>query len=134
MDPMRFERFLQALEGRYKGCLDEPMQSTFLLGSLPANSVLVDIGGGFGQHAIRLASLFPQLHCVIQDHESVVKAAREKVGLPNDVKGRVSWEAHDYFSPQPQKSAAIYLLSHVMMDNNKRYSTPFPRIMLANPL
>jgi hypothetical protein len=108
------------MEGRYKGYLDEPVQSMIPLHDLPPNSLLVDIGGGNGQHAISLASLYPQLNCLIQDHSSVVSAARENIVLPDDIKTRVSWEAHDYFLPQPRKAADIYLLSHVLMDNTER--------------
>lgn len=41
-------------------------------GGLPANSLVVDVGGGVGTQTMVLAKAFPQLKFVIQDREGVV--------------------------------------------------------------
>lgn len=108
------------MAGYYDGPLDYPIELIFPFGQLPSACTVVDIGGGNGHNAIRLVSTHRQLSVVVQDHLSVVsvaeKAASEKLG-PEDV-GRITWQAHDYYSPQPRRGADVYLLSHVMMDNS----------------
>lgn len=109
------------MAGHYDGPLDKPIELIFPFESVPPGSLLVDIGGGNGQQAIRLASLYPHLSCVVQDHDSVVSAAGKASNLTESVAARITWEAHNYYDPQPRKGAAIYLLSHVLMDNSDAY-------------
>ncbi|KJZ73407.1 hypothetical protein HIM_07201 [Hirsutella minnesotensis 3608] len=119
VDINRGQRFSRAMAGHYDGQLDRPIESIFPFQDLPDGSLVVDIGGGNGQQAIRLASRCPQLRFVVQDHDNVVTAAVTSVAakLPESVANRISWEAHSYFAQQPRREASVYLLSHVLMDN-----------------
>jgi len=45
--------------------------------SLPANTLVVDVGGGVGTASLSLAKEFPQLKFVIQDRQPVVDAGVE---------------------------------------------------------
>ncbi|KAI1740456.1 sterigmatocystin 8-O-methyltransferase [Xylaria scruposa] len=66
-------------------------------GSL-GTATVVDVGGSQGHIGIQLAKKFSDLRIVVQDVESVVDGAYGKV--PEDLKGRVRFEAHDFFQPQ----------------------------------
>lgn len=54
------------------------VQTAYDWPSLPANSVVVEVGGGMGTSAFPLASRFPDLVLVVQDLPSVIAKA-EKV-------------------------------------------------------
>ncbi len=45
--------------------------------SLPANALVVDVGGGIGAASLSLAKEFPHLKFVIQDRQPVVDAGVE---------------------------------------------------------
>ena len=45
--------------------------------SLPANSLVVDVGGGVGTACLALAKEFPNLKFVVQNRQSVVEAGIE---------------------------------------------------------
>ncbi|KAI0456386.1 sterigmatocystin 8-O-methyltransferase [Xylaria acuta] len=66
-------------------------------GSL-GTATVVDVGGSQGHVGTQLAKHFSNLRIVVQDVESVVAGADSKV--PEDLKGRVCFEAHDFFEPQ----------------------------------
>lgn len=112
------------MAGHYDGPLDKPIEDIYPFQDLPDGSLLIDIGGGNGQQAIRLASKFPQIFCVIQDHGSTISHAEKSVVLPAEVADRIHWEAHDYHTTQPRRGATVYLLSHVLMDNSDAYVSP----------
>ncbi|PHH92284.1 hypothetical protein CDD83_8098 [Cordyceps sp. RAO-2017] len=120
VDTKRGERFARAMVGHYDGQLNQPLETIFPFGDLADGSLLVDIGGGTGRQAIRLAALFPQLSCVVQDHSSVVSGAEKEIELSENITNRISWEAHDFCTLQPRKGAAVYLLSHVLMDHTDK--------------
>ncbi|KAG4442106.1 hypothetical protein IFR05_002392 [Cadophora sp. M221] len=117
VDTNRGQQFSRAMAGHYDSPLDKPIELIFPFRDVPAGSLVVDIGGGNGQQSIRLVSLYPQLSCVVQDHQSVVAVAEKASMLAETIASRITWEAHDYCAPQPQKGAAIYLLSYVLRDN-----------------
>jgi 6-hydroxytryprostatin B O-methyltransferase len=54
------------------------------------------------------------MSCVVQDYEGL----REKFDAvrPLDIKSRVTFEAHDFFTPQPIQGADVYLLKHILHD------------------
>ena len=45
--------------------------------SLPANSLIVDVGGGVGTSSLAIAQEFPDLKFVVQDRQPVVEAGVE---------------------------------------------------------
>jgi hypothetical protein len=116
VDIRRGQRFARAMAGHYDSPLDPPIEAMYPFGELPPGSLLVDIGGGSGQHAKRLLKKYPRISVVVQDHASVVSTA-QKTTLDPEIANRLRWEPHDYYTEQPRKGAAIYLFSHVMMDN-----------------
>ncbi|KAF8728516.1 hypothetical protein AX14_006537 [Amanita brunnescens Koide BX004] len=93
--------------------------------SLPANSLVVDVGGGIGTTCLALAKEFPSPKFVVQDRQPVIEAGIEvwKKELPDALSsGRAQFQAHDFFAPQPQTNASIFLLKHVLHDWSDKYS------------
>lgn len=79
-------------------------------GSL-GNARVVDIGGGQGHIAMELARHFGNIDIVVQDMKDVVEKA--SVELPDHLRGKVQFMAHDFFTPQPI-IADVYFLRWVL--------------------
>ncbi|KAJ5928541.1 hypothetical protein N7466_007497 [Penicillium verhagenii] len=109
------------MAGHYNTPLDEPIENIFPFNSLDPDALIVDIGGGNGQHSMRLGTKYPSMSFIVQDHASVVELAQRTV--PSALGGRIQWQSQDMFSPQSVEGADIYLLSHVLMDHSTRYET-----------
>ncbi|KAF2197578.1 S-adenosyl-L-methionine-dependent methyltransferase [Delitschia confertaspora ATCC 74209] len=75
------------------------------------DGTLVDIGGGSGHIAVYLAKNFPRLKCVVQDISPLMLAEGE-TQLETSLKGRVSFQTHDFFQPQPLVANA-YLIRQI---------------------
>ncbi|KAI5362127.1 Putative O-methyltransferase domain, S-adenosyl-L-methionine-dependent methyltransferase [Septoria linicola] len=76
--------------------------------------VVVDVGGGEGPIAKAIASAFPQIHCVVHDRPSAV--AKGQAECPKAIASRVSWQAHDFFQPNPIKGADVYFMRWILHD------------------
>ncbi|CAO2648033.1 Nn.00g089550.m01.CDS01 [Neocucurbitaria sp. VM-36] len=74
------------------------------------SALLVDIGGGFGQHSVTFQKKFPHIpgRIVVQDIPSTLAHA------PN-ING-IEFQAHDFFTPQPIQGAKFYYLRHILHD------------------
>ncbi|TEB29709.1 hypothetical protein FA13DRAFT_1755487 [Coprinellus micaceus] len=121
----RLERFGKAMSGT--GSWEAPggVLSGFDWASLPRGSIIVDVGGGIGSTSMLLAAAFSPpnedlgLKFIVQDREPVTamgeKAWREK--YPEHLEnGTASFQVHDFFTPQPVKDAAVFLLRVVLHD------------------
>ena len=83
-------------------------------------ATVVDVGGAKGPASIALARAFPDLTLIVQDLESTVKEGRNL--LPGDVQDRVSFETHDFFTPQPIKDADVYFFRAIFHDYSDKYA------------
>ncbi|KAM6499104.1 O-methyltransferase domain containing protein [Amanita muscaria] len=82
--------------------------------SLPNDAPVVDVGGGIGSVSMTLAKEHPNLKIIVQDQAYVVengtKLRRTHIGLgkaqfPDALNsGRVKFEVHGFFKPQPKGS------------------------------
>ncbi|EAU32941.1 predicted protein [Aspergillus terreus NIH2624] len=117
VDMRRGDRFATAMAGHYNTPLDDPIESLYPFDTLKQDTQIVDIGGGKGQQSIRLGMKYARMSFIVQDLGSVVESAQASVDIPKSVAGRIQWQAHNIFSPQPLQGADVYLLSHVMMDH-----------------
>ncbi|GIC90519.1 uncharacterized protein Aud_006954 [Aspergillus udagawae] len=117
VDLKRGNRFANAMAGHYNTPLDDPIESIYPFDSLKPDAQIVDIGGGKGQQSIRLGRKYAHMSFIVQDLGSVVESAQTTVDIPETVTGRIQWQAHNMYSPQPLHGADVYLLSHVMMDH-----------------
>ncbi|KAF4566171.1 ich1-like protein [Pleurotus pulmonarius] len=124
----RLERFGKAMVGTASWEAPYAILHGFDWASLPPGSTIVDVGGGIGSTSMLLANEFASrreggidlvLKFVIQDRPVVVKmgekAWRDQRPELLDC-GTARFQVHDFFSPQPIKNAAIFLLRAVLHD------------------
>ncbi|KAI0155216.1 S-adenosyl-L-methionine-dependent methyltransferase [Xylariaceae sp. FL1272] len=77
------------------------------------SSTVVDVGGSAGVDAFMLAKKFPDLKIIVQDLPMVEPVFN--ADIPEELKGRVSFLAHDMYKPQPTE-ADIYMMKLVLHD------------------
>lgn len=108
--------FAQAIDaGRHMPGLpiEQLIQSSLDWAALGEDTV-VDIGGSGGHDAMIIARNFPGLKIIVQDRPEQQAAFDRNV--PADLKSRISFQPHDFFSPQPVQNASIYMLKQVLHD------------------
>ncbi|KAJ6605378.1 O-methyltransferase [Mycena vulgaris] len=91
----------------------------FKWAELPADSVIVDLGGGVGSTAFVIAKAVPRVKLVVQDRSSVIEDAKTYWAdvCPEMLQtGRVKLEVHDFFSAQPRSNVSVFLLRWIMHD------------------
>ncbi|KAL8733397.1 MAG: hypothetical protein Q9181_003605 [Wetmoreana brouardii] len=81
---------------------------------------VVDVGGSHGSISIAIAQRFPLLRCIVQDRPEVIGVGEKS--LPSDLRGRVSFMAHDFFKEQPVKDADIYILRWILHNWSDKYA------------
>jgi 6-hydroxytryprostatin B O-methyltransferase len=79
------------------------------------------MGGSTGHISTMLARRFPQLHFVVQDLPGLAEPFA--AALPAELKDRITFQAHDFFAPQPAAAAAagsppptVFMLKHILHD------------------
>lgn len=85
--------------------------------ALPATATVVDVGASRGHFVRDLATSNPRFRVVVQDLPKVVEGLAKEFGdggAEGKGKGRVTYQAHDFFDPQPVVGADVYFLRHVM--------------------
>ncbi|KAF2259763.1 S-adenosyl-L-methionine-dependent methyltransferase [Lojkania enalia] len=88
---------------------------------------VVDVGGGHGGVAIELATKTMNMHFIVQDIEGTIEAGR--TALPEELKGRVTFMTHDFFSEQPI-SADVYFFRWIMHNWSDEYCERIIRNLL----
>ncbi|KAK8856056.1 Cytochrome P450 monooxygenase [Apiospora arundinis] len=117
VDAARGERFSKGMVGYFEAT-EKPIETLYPFENLTSGSTIVDIGAATGANAIHLITLYPQLNCVVQDYGDIVSAAANaSKTLPKSVYDRIVWDGYDYYNPQTQMGAAIYLMSHILNGN-----------------
>ncbi|KAF7194071.1 Grayanic acid biosynthesis cluster O-methyltransferase [Pseudocercospora fuligena] len=110
--PERAEKFAHLMTFYAGMAKAEPTVKNYDWKSLPDGAKIVDVGGGKGSLSISLAEEFSKHNFVVQDLPETV-AEGEKAVLPESVKGRVTFQAHNFFEPQPQRDADVYFFRAV---------------------
>ena len=64
--------------------------------------------------SIEIAKEHPNLTCIVQDYPDLMPNFAAL--LPTSLSTRVSFQAHDMFTPQPIKGADVYFLRYVLHD------------------
>lgn len=108
-NPLRAKRFGEAmsLHASNKGMEPYHILDNYEWEEVVGNGLVVDLGGNRGQFAIPIAQRFPALNVLVQDLDNVVDGAEELV--PEDVKGRVGFMAHDFFTEQTVRAQVYYI-------------------------
>jgi len=82
------------------------------------DGLVVDVGGGSGHMSLSVAREFPRLCFVVQDLAKNGASASElmRAAASPAEAARVRFQAHDFFTPQPERDAKAYLLGRVLHD------------------
>ena len=75
-------------------------------------SVVIDVGGGHGSVSQFLARETAHIHFIVQDLPNTVEQGRNF--LPDELKTRVEFEAHDFFKEQVLRDVDVFLLRWIM--------------------
>ncbi|KAJ8093236.1 hypothetical protein PM082_020730 [Marasmius tenuissimus] len=91
---------------------------------LPAGSLVVDVGGGIGSVTHNIVKSNPDLKFVVQDLPGVVEDGKKwwSSNMPEAVSsGQITLQAHDFFTPQPQKNATVFMIKQILHDWSDEY-------------
>ncbi|OTB05022.1 hypothetical protein M426DRAFT_147042 [Hypoxylon sp. CI-4A] len=132
--PARAARFSQGMSAYSSGPGYSPdhfikARREFLAG-LPKGSRFTDVGGGLGHFGLAVSEEHPQIEFVVQDLPKVVGKAQElckasdlpRNGEDGGRRGRVVFQAHDFFQPQPVTGAAVYFLRWILHNWSDKYA------------
>ncbi|KAJ7327940.1 S-adenosyl-L-methionine-dependent methyltransferase, partial [Mycena albidolilacea] len=114
---LRLQRFGLGMQGTAATEAPDAIFTGFDWSALPADSILIDIGGGLGHTSMTIAQKNPTLRIIKQDLDHQVEDAKLhwKKHFPSYVESQmVEFQAHDFFNPQPVKNAAVFLLRYIM--------------------
>ncbi|KDR70150.1 hypothetical protein GALMADRAFT_76264 [Galerina marginata CBS 339.88] len=124
----RLERFGKAMSGTDGWEAPGAVLNGFDWNSLPRGSVVVDVGGGIGSTSMLLATAFSSsaesgdeglgLQFIIQDRPVVCDMGEKawKAKCPDLLEFTARFQVHDFFTPQPVRNAAVFLLRVVLHD------------------
>lgn len=76
------------------------------------DTTIVDIGGGHGGVSRALANATSNIQFIVQDLPGTVEEGQRI--LPSHLKDRISFQAHDFFNPQPVQGASIYFFRSIL--------------------
>jgi len=113
----RHRRFGFAMQGIAAMQPSEMIFKAFDWDGLAPNSVVVDVGGGIGTASLSLAKRYTDMIIVIQELPKVVEEGKRfwKSKFPEALdSGRVRFEDHDFFNPQPVLNASVFLIKQVL--------------------
>ena len=82
-------------------------------------ATVVNIGGGKGLECRVFAKHYADLSFIIQDLQDTVKAGQNQ--LPEKFEGRIKFEVHDFFTPQPVKDAEVDYFRAIFHDCSDKY-------------
>ncbi|KAI6710964.1 O-methyltransferase [Diplocarpon mali] len=92
-----------------------------------AGARLVDIGGSHGFVSIALAERYPHMHFTVQDLPRTIASAPP---VPPSLRPRITFQAHDFNTPQPVQSADVYLFRWILHNNSDKYATNMLRQLI----
>jgi len=128
-DPLRAKRFGEAMSlfASKKGMEPRHILDSYEWEKVVGSGLVVDLGGSRGQIAIPLAQRFPALNVLVQDLDNVVDGAEDLV--PEEVKGRVRFMAHDFFTEQKVR-AQVYYIRWCLHDWSDKYAIKILRCLI----
>lgn len=88
---------------------------------------VVDVGGSQGHVSKALATRFDNLDITVQDFEAVIQGAGDS--LPEQLKDRVRFMAHNFFAPQPIQ-ADVYYCRWIFHNWSDKYSIAILRSLV----
>lgn len=87
---------------------------------ISARTLNLQVGGSTGHASILLLTYHPRLRCTVQDLPGTIAGASNvKLSLDTGVASRLTFAAHDFFTPQPAELAAsadVFFLRRILHD------------------
>ncbi|KIX03594.1 uncharacterized protein Z518_07147 [Rhinocladiella mackenziei CBS 650.93] len=83
--------------------------------------LVVDVGGNHGHCSYAISQVAPDLRFIVQDLEKVIAEAKGRQPEGKETE-KIKFEVHDFFTPQPIKSADVYLLRLICHDYSDKYA------------
>ncbi|EXJ57196.1 hypothetical protein A1O7_07543 [Cladophialophora yegresii CBS 114405] len=99
--------------------------SGFDWSSLPQDGVVVDVAGGMGHCSNRIAErTAPTVKLIVQDLPKIIAQASDPATcvIPQPLRGRFEFMAHDFYEVQPVKGAAVYFLRMILHSYSDAYA------------
>ncbi|KAJ7872023.1 S-adenosyl-L-methionine-dependent methyltransferase [Mycena leptocephala] len=130
----RMARFAIAMHAGSKILAPDAIVQGFDWKQYPDGSLVVDVGGGIGSQCASLAKHYPQLSFAVQDRSPVIREGLEfwNSQFPSYIEsGKVIFEAHDFFTPQPVRKVAVFLLRMILHDWSDEYCVKILRYLRA---
>ncbi|KAJ4293187.1 hypothetical protein N0V90_008469 [Kalmusia sp. IMI 367209] len=123
-NPERGRRFGGAMRFFTGG---EGLHTQHLMDSFPWTSddhdrddfVVVDVGGGHGSVSMKLAGATKHMRFIVQDKEGEIQEGRRL--LPTQLKSRIDFTVHDFFTPQTAKGADVYFFRWIFHNWSDKY-------------
>ncbi|EPQ51575.1 O-methyltransferase [Gloeophyllum trabeum ATCC 11539] len=115
----RFKRYPAAIRGTSLWNGPSAILKGYDWGSLTSDDLIVDVGGGAGMPSMYIARANPNVKIVIQEREQVAEQGKMfwSETYPDAFNsGRVSFQVHEFFEPQPQKNASVFVLRTILHD------------------
>ena len=128
-EPDRAKRFAGAMSliASSKGMEASHILDNYPWDSIVGSGLVVDLGGSRGPIAIKLAERFPTINVLVQDLDNAVAGADKLV--PEKLRGRVRFMAHDFFAEQSVQ-ADVYYVRWVFHNWSDKYSVKILRCLI----
>ncbi|KAL3496089.1 S-adenosyl-L-methionine-dependent methyltransferase [Aspergillus germanicus] len=122
----RAKRFAGAMHAMTRGSHDHSYLASGYDWEQYGGGLVVDVGGSSGFQSIAIATAHPDLHFVVQDIEDLGSKLEEHVSALSQ-RPKISFQVHDFFKPNPETSADVYFLRHIIHDWSDSYASKILR-------
>jgi hypothetical protein len=128
--PQRAKRFGRAMASLTGG---EGYELSYLLSNYDwaaldaVSGTLVDVGGSHGFVCTALAAQHPHMRFIVQDLPKTVSSAPP---LPAALAGRITYQAHNFLTPQPVRGADVYLFRWILHNQADQYAVAMLRQLI----
>lgn len=80
------------------------------------------MGGATGFVSAAIAQRYPWLRFIVQDLPLMIKNCESgRSHIPKELLPRIQFQAHNFFTPQPVKGAAVYLFRWILHNWSDKY-------------
>lgn len=90
--------------------------SAYSWSSLPADAIIVDVGGSNGHCMIPILNVHPTATAIVQDLPNLISKAADPSTcvIPPSLRPRITFSPHNFYQPQPVRGASVYFFRMVM--------------------
>ncbi|KAL2809151.1 O-methyltransferase-domain-containing protein [Aspergillus granulosus] len=113
--PWRAKRFAEAMQAMTRGSHDHSHHVAGYEWGTLGDGLVVDVGGSSGFQSVAIAEAYPNLRFIVQDiedHSSKLQEHISETGTNADIR----FQVHNFFEPNPETSADVYFLRHIIHD------------------